>query len=99
MRASYLSAKMIGVIAGQEPVPQPQQGEPVIFKRRKPKQSAIIDPDTLEALHDFIRMLDADGYPKAFLEHGGFRFEFSRSALYEGRIKADVTITPLEDAE
>jgi methionyl-tRNA formyltransferase len=44
-------------------------------------------------LHDFIRMLDADGYPHAFLEYGKFRLEFSRSALYEGRVVADVRIT------
>ncbi len=40
-------------------------------------------------------MLDADGYPRAFLDHGGFRYTFARAALYDGRIVADVTITPL----
>jgi len=38
-------------------------------------------------------MLDADGYPLAFLEHAGFRYEFSRASLRDGRIVADVTIT------
>lgn len=38
-------------------------------------------------------MLDAEGYPRAFLSHAGYRFEFSRSALYDGRIVADVQIT------
>ncbi len=47
-------------------------------------------------MHDFIRMLDAEGYPRAFLQHSGFRFEFSRSALYDGRVVADVTITRVE---
>jgi methionyl-tRNA formyltransferase len=42
-----------------------------------------------------IRMLDADGYPRAFLNYSGFRFEFSRSALYDGRVVADVRITPI----
>jgi methionyl-tRNA formyltransferase len=40
-------------------------------------------------------MLDAEGYPRAFLEYGGFRLEFSRSALYDGRIVADVKIEKL----
>jgi methionyl-tRNA formyltransferase len=99
LRAAYLSAGMIKTIIEQEPAPQPQQGEPVIFKRRKPTQSRITDISTLESMHDFIRMLDADGYPNAFFEHGGFRFEFSRAVLYDGRIKADVIITPLEENE
>ena len=99
IRASYLSARMIKTIIEQEPVPQPQQGKPVNFKRRKPEQSRITDITNLLALYDFIRMLDADNYPHTFLEHGGFRFEFSRAALYDGRIEADVTITPLEENE
>jgi methionyl-tRNA formyltransferase len=40
-------------------------------------------------------MLDAEGYPKAYLEQAGFRYEFSRAALYDGRIVADVVITPI----
>jgi methionyl-tRNA formyltransferase len=71
----------------------PQTGRPVNFRRRKPEESRIAKADSLEQLHDFIRMLDADGYPRAFLSYAGYRFEFSRSALYDGRIVADVQIT------
>ncbi len=66
------------------------------FKRRKPEESEIVNLASLQELHDLIRMLDADGYPRAFLNHAGFRFEFSRSALYDGRIVADVKITRTE---
>jgi methionyl-tRNA formyltransferase len=38
-------------------------------------------------------MLDADGYPRAFFNYSGMRFELSRPALYDGRIVADVKIT------
>jgi methionyl-tRNA formyltransferase len=92
-RASRLSAEMIQRIIQREPKPVPQQGEPVIFKRRKPKESEIKRVASLEELHDLIRMLDAEGYPQAFLRRAGFRFEFSRPALYNGRIVADVKIT------
>lgn len=95
IRASYLSAQMIRRIIEEQPVPQPQVGEPVIFKRRKSNESRIPELPNLQALHDFIRMLDAEGYPQAFLEHAGFRYEFSRAALAEGRIHADVKITPI----
>jgi len=63
------------------------------FRRRTPADSKIPNGLSLEALHDFIRMLDAETYPKAFIEYGGYRIEFKRSALYNGRVEADVIIT------
>jgi methionyl-tRNA formyltransferase len=93
LRASALSAEMIQQIARDEMHALPQTGVAVNFKRRKPEESQIAKLDSLEQLHDFIRMLDAEDYPRAFLSHDGYRFEFSRSALYDGRIVADVHIT------
>ena len=77
----------------------PQTGEPIIFKRRKPEESEIPSLGSLEELYDFIRMLDAEGYPRAFLKYKGFKYEFRRAALYDGRIVADVIITPLKEEE
>jgi len=99
IRASYLAAKMIRRIIDEQIKPVKQTGEPVIFKRRKPHESKVSGFPTLQALHDFIRMLDADDYPQACLEHAGFRYEFSRAALYDGRIIADVKITSIEEAD
>jgi methionyl-tRNA formyltransferase len=97
LRAGRLSAAMIERIIRLEPKPVPQKGEVVNFKRRKPEESELgsrtSSPASLEELYDFIRMLDAEGYPRAFLQHSGFSFEFSRPALYDGRIVADVKIT------
>ena len=97
VRAGQLSAAMIERIIRLEPTPVPQKGEVVNFKRRKPEESELTagaaTPASLENLYDFIRMLDAEGYPHAFLRHSGFCFEFSRPALYDGRIVADVKIT------
>lgn len=67
------------------------------YRRRVPADSRL--PDAMEGLrdgYDRIRMLDAEGYPRAFLEYGGLRFEFDRAVLYDGRIKADVVITEVE---
>jgi len=93
IRAARLSARMIQSMIQREPTPVPQRGEPVNFKRRKPEDSELGTAKSLAELNDFIRMLDAEGYPRAFLQHSGFRFEFSRPALYDGRIVADVQIT------
>ena len=76
----------------EEPLPIPQRGEVILFERRKPAQSKIGDPGSLQNLYDFIRMLDADGYPRAFIEYNGFRFEFDRANLYDGQITANVKI-------
>ncbi len=92
IRASELAAKMIRRIIDERITPSPQVGTPVIFKRRNPEQSEIPKLEGMQALHDFIRMLDAEGYPRAFLRHEGFRYEFSRATVYEGGIVADVTI-------
>ena len=97
IRASYLSAKMINYIIRNEPTPEPQKGDHVIFKRRTPKESSIPALSSLRSLHDFIRMLDADGYPNAFIEHGCFRYKFSRAALYNGKIISDVEITKITE--
>ena len=96
IRMSYLAAMMIRRIIEERMEPVAQVGEPVVFRRRDPSQSKIPGLKQLQPLHDFMRMLDADGYPRAFLEHEGFRYEFSRAALYDRRILADVTITPAE---
>jgi methionyl-tRNA formyltransferase len=95
LRATNLSATMIREMIEHEPRPVEQSGTPVVFQRRKPAESRIPESVTLTELHDFIRMLDAEGYPRAFLEHEGLRLEFARAALYDGRIVADVTITKL----
>ena len=96
MRATYLAARMIRHIIEKQPVPVPQEGIPTVFGRRKPEESRIPEVNNLQVLHDFVRMLDADGYPRAFLEYKGFRYEFNRAVFYHGRIVADVTITPIQ---
>ena len=93
MRASRLAARMIKRILDERMTPKAQSGEGSVFKRRQPHQSEIPECVTLEGLYDFFRMLDAEGYPRAFLRHAGYRYQFSRAALYDGRIVADVIIT------
>jgi len=94
-RAAELSGIMMERIMREEPLPVPQIGEVVNFKRRQPQESRIGAPQSSRELFDFIRMLDAEGYPRAFLEYQGFRFEFSGADMSAGRIDANVKITPV----
>lgn len=93
IRACRLSARMIARIIAEEPLPQPQTGPVTTFVRRSAGESEIPLLPDLYSLYDFIRMLDAEGYPKAFLVYKGFEFRLRRAALYDGRIEADVIIT------
>ena len=92
LRAGELSVELIRWIVANEPEPAPQHGEPTLFKRRKPEQSALPSQGLLRELYDHIRMLDAPTYPHAFLDHGEFRIEFSHATLGEDELGAKVTV-------
>jgi len=77
-RAADLMEDLIVDIVEREPTPVQQTGDVVEFKRRRPEESDINTVETLEQVYDYIRMLDAEGYPSAFLQNEKFRFEFSR---------------------
>ena len=97
IRASHIVAEMIRFIITENPEPKEQIGEPTIFSRRTPAQSKIpIEINDLLKLFDHIRMLDADGYPKAYFDFGFFRCEISRPALKTEAIYADIRITKKE---
>ena len=80
VNASQVIESMIQSIVNDEPTPQPQVGTPVIFESRTPAQSDLAQApiQSLNDFFDFIRMLDADGYPRAFLGLHGHRIELSR---------------------
>lgn len=93
LRASKLTEEMIKCIVREQPTPQPQVGEPTNFSRRTPQDGDLAELAELEKVFDYIRMLDADGYPSAFLETNNFRLEFSRASLKSDSIIADVKIS------
>ena len=76
-RADTIIATMISEIILNNIKPESQEGETYYFSRRTPSQSRIDDVDDISKLFDLIRMVDAEGYPKAFFETPFFRVEFS----------------------
>ena len=80
-RSSRIIFKMILEILEDETSPISQSGESIIFKRRKPGESNIIELKEINQIFDYIRMLDCDGYPKAFIENEYIKFEFSKAEL------------------
>ena len=97
LRADGLIEQMIEWIVREEPIATPQLGEPVLFSRRRPAQSnlASCPEGDLSAWYDQIRMLDAEGYPHAFLEIHGMRLELRRACQRSDGLHADVKIIPI----
>lgn len=91
-RASNLIAKMILKMIRQKIKPKSQKGKPTIFKRRKPEESEIPQCQNIKEFYDFIRMLDAETYPKAFIIYKGFILEFFKPILRRNSVSAEVKI-------
>jgi methionyl-tRNA formyltransferase len=85
--------KMINQILNKNIKPEPQIGKVTKFKRRTKDQSDIFFLDGINQIYDYIRMLDCEGYPKAFIESHKFKFEFSNAKLtMNNQIQANVRI-------
>lgn len=94
IRANSVIESMIIEIIEKDNKPIEQKGDIVFFKRRKPSESNISDLKNLKSIYDYIRMLDADGYPNAFIENDYFKFEFINAILKKNKeINAEVRIT------
>lgn len=92
LRAAELTKEMIIQIVKEKPQLYKQQGEPVVFQRRKPSEGDVGELDSLAEIFDYIRMLDADTYPPAFLDMNNLHIEFTRASLKDGHILADAKI-------
>ena len=93
LRAAQIMEGMISEIVQGSLRPEPQQGEPTVFPRLRPQDGSIAALESLGQVHDWIRMLDADGYPRAFIRIGHLRLEFERSRRDVDSVSADVRIT------
>lgn len=93
LRAGELMLEMMQSIISERPDPIPQNGAPLLFTRRNSSESNLTPLKELKDVYDYIRMLDAAGYPPAFVETEYFKFDFSRASFHGDQIIADVRIT------
>ncbi|WP_019613211.1 formyltransferase family protein [Psychromonas ossibalaenae] len=100
LKAAQLTFIMIKQIVTSEPAASPQQGQVVEFKRRTPAQSEIPKNLTIEQIYNHIRMLDAESYPKAFIDYGDFRIEFKNASINEQQtLTAQIILSPKKQIE
>lgn len=84
--------KMIPKILNEKIIPQEQMGKIVTFKRRNKSDSELFPNMPIEKIYDYIRMLDAEGYPNAYIKFGENKLEFY-DAYYDGKnVEARVII-------
>ena len=96
-RAASLSWQMIKKIIELEPTPTPQVGPVTKFRRRTPLESKLPGNLTLEQVYDHIRMLDAPGYPNAFIELDRFIIRFRAAEFLDNRVDARCEILLKKD--
>jgi methionyl-tRNA formyltransferase len=93
-KSSKVIEDMIKEIIINNITPSPQIGDIVEFKRRKPEESNISELEELEDIYNYIRMLDCEGYPHAFIETDFIKAEFTNAVFNESKkiITANVRI-------
>jgi methionyl-tRNA formyltransferase len=91
--AYEISHDIMAWMVAHEPVAVVQSGEITTFERHKPGQSVLPIAGSIESLYDHIRMLDADGYPKAYVTHGDWKLELTQARTDGDALEARVRLT------
>jgi methionyl-tRNA formyltransferase len=91
--SSIIFESMIPTIIEKKLTPMEQCGEITTFKRRQKEESNIADLENINEVYDYIRMLDAEGYPKAFVKQKKYQIEFFDASLENNEVIAKVRIT------
>ena len=71
-----------------------QKGKGKFYRRRKKEDSNLISSNypKIESVYNFIRMLDAENYPKAFLNLQRYMIEFKNAKLKNNEIRGEFKI-------
>lgn len=91
-KSAIIISDMMDWIAANEPNPVPQEGLPVVFKRRTSNENIMPTSGSLTDIYNHIRMLDVESYPDSHIEYGDFIINFSGANLNKNSIEARVKI-------
>lgn len=95
--ADQLVMKLIFDIIQNKIEPIEQNGEVSLFQRRTPDQGNIQNLNKLNVIYDYIRMLDTQGYPKAFVDIENFKLNFSNARFENNELTAKVVFKELNN--
>jgi methionyl-tRNA formyltransferase len=92
-RMALVVEALIKVIIYQCPVPKKQVGDPVYFKRLTREDNALTVDDDLRTVYDKIRMVDGFQYPRAFVQLGEKKVEFTKARIVRDTVVAQAVFT------
>ena len=92
LRANIIIQKMIMEIIDKNLSYYNQSGTVTTFSRRKPEEGDLTNAKSFKEFYDYIRMLDAEGYPNAFIRLGKYKIEFFRASMKVDSIHASIKI-------
>ena len=86
--------KLIILICRKNPHPIEQNGEVVTFKRLSSADNELLNSHSVSELYDRIRMVDGLDYPRAYINYGSHKIEFTEANIVENNLLAKVKVIP-----
>ncbi|MCC3669561.1 formyltransferase family protein [Terrisporobacter mayombei] len=98
VRASHtIFNTMIPRILNNRSTPIPQEGTIETFQRFSQKDNELKPEFDLNKIYNYIRMVDGEGYPNAFIKFGDYKIKFSNANLKYNKIVATVEVVKEEE--
>ena len=96
--SKIIFTEMIPKLLQKKIIPKKQKGPANYFKRRTPEQSDILTLQhlSMHKLYDYIRMVDAEGYPKIYMKMDTIKIEFSKVKKIDNRLIGQFEVTENE---
>ena len=77
--------------------PQEQRGNVMSFNRLTYADNELKSEYSIKQLYDRIRMVDGEGYKKAYINFGDYKIDLTDSKIYNGEIVAKIRLYRDED--
>lgn len=84
-------------ICQMDPIPLPQKGNVISFQRLSYADNELLKEHSIKELYDRIRMVDGEGYSKAYISFGDYKVEFSDAKLVNNELLAKIRLFSNED--
>jgi methionyl-tRNA formyltransferase len=84
--------KLILKICKSNPIPLPQKGKVVSFKRLSYTDNQLLPEHSINELYNRIRMVDGESYNKAYITFGDHKIEFSEAKIVDNSLLAKIRI-------
>ena len=98
VRASHtIFNTMIPRILNNRSTPIPQEGTIETFQRYSQKDNELKPEFDLNKIYNYIRMVDGEGYPNAFIKFCDYKIKFSNANLKYNKIVATVEVVKEEE--